>query len=916
LPLQPQGSLQPVIAGRQLPAGERILVHRRILAQALRTPDAPALSDAEQRLNYRQLAAAVAAVAAGLRARGLGAGARIGLCLERSVAVVIAALGVLEAGAAYIPLDPEYPTHLLLDLLSQTEAAALLSEPGWAERFAETGIPLLTLADLRGSASARQPVPADAAALAYICFTSGSTGRPKGVAIGHDALANYVAGMLDELEIEPGSRFGLVSTFAADLGNTAIFLSLASGGSLCIFPEQATTQPASFAALMRAESIDYLKIVPSHLNALIDPLAPVLPRKGLILGGEATPRALAERLIRPGGCRLYNHYGPTEATIGCLCYRVPDACAGAEVAASDAGAWSATLPLDRAVPDSAVLLLDGRARPVPAGVPGELYIAGRCLSHGYVGREDSDVFSAFVEVSGFGRCYRSGDLAREIAPGLIEVLGRVDRQINLHGHRVEPAQVEQVLLEQPLVAQAVVLPDPPKGAARLLAWVVPSGERATPAGFAPSLHEALAARLPRHLRPALIQVIERIPLTANGKLDAPRLRQLTDPQCHPHGPAPTADVLVARDLLELRLAALWAEALGLEQVARDADFFALGGHSLLAVTLASRILEEFGVDLPLATFFTQRTLQAQAQLLRAQTGADAAATTKGHLVPIRATGSGPAVLLLPGAGGSPVYFESLAQRLGSGRPIWAVHWRPDEPAQPGAEPIAGFAERCLVELGQRLDPAAGLHLVGHSFGGLLGYALAVRLNQAGRAPLGLYIIDNPAPGVGWTPDYAAFGHADWLLHIGRRIARLYGIELHLTPETLAGLDEEAADSRFLDALLAGGALPPDSRRDYVQRFVAHYRTQAMAAVAYRPPHGPGARATVLFRAQDDDPALGRAPNPADPALGWGDQVGAPVAVVMVPGTHIDMLLPPHVAALARALSTAFAANEVTQAVHP
>jgi thioesterase domain-containing protein len=660
---------------------------------------------------------------------------------------------------------------------------------------------------------------------------------------------------------------------------------------------------------MRDEGIDYLKIVPSHLNALIAPHAPALPRKGLILGGEATSRALAGRLSRPGGCRLYNHYGPTEATIGCLCYPVPDAGAVAAV-----GAWSATLPLARAVPDSAVLLLDGRRRPVPAGVPGEVYITGRCLSRGYVGHGDSDAATAFVEVTGVGRCYRSGDLAREIAPGVIEILGRVDRQVNLHGYRVEPAQVEQVLLEHPLVAQAVVLPDPPRGATRLLAWVVPGGEGAAPPGFALALHDALAARLPRHLRPALIQVIARVPLTANGKVDAARLRRLTDPSWHPDGHAPRgADTLVARDLLELRLAALWARTLGLEQVGRDADFFALGGHSLLAVSLASRILDEFGVDLPLAAFFTQRTLAAQARLLRAQSAADAAPASAGLLVPIRAAGTGAPVLLLPGAGGSPVYFESLAQRLGAGRPIWAVQWQPEETAHPPADLIPALAERCLLELGQRLAPAAGLHLVGHSFGGLLAYELAVRLNQAGRPPLGLYIIDNPAPGVGWTPDYAAWGHADWLLHIGRRIARLYGIELHLSREALAGLDAPAADGRFLDALLAGGALPPDSRRDYVQRFVAHYRTQAMAAAAYRPPLGPGARPTVLLRARDEDPGLGRGPTPADPALGWGHQVGSPVQVVTVPGTHIDMLLPPHVAALASALGTAFAANE---GVHP
>ncbi len=908
LPLQAPGPVRPVIAGRRLPPEDLIPVHRRILAQAALTPDAPALgdaggaagSDAGQCLTYRELSRAIREVAAGLAARGLGAGSRIGLCLDRSAQVVVAALGVMEAGATYVALDTEHPPALLLQQLAMVGAAAVLIEPAAAGRFADTSIARLTLGELRrpvppGAVAAADPAAsADPAAVAYICFTSGSTGRPKGVAVGHAALANYVAGMLADLEIEPGSRFALVSTFAADLGNTAIFLSLASGGSLFVFPAEATTQPLRFGALMRAAAIDYLKIVPSHLAALLDPAAPALPRKGLILGGEATPRALARRLAGAGTCRLYNHYGPTEATIGCLCYRLGAAAAGAAEEV-----WSATLPLDRAVPDSAVLLLDRQGRAVPSGVPGEIYISGRCLAQGYV---DDGGPGPFVAVPGVGRCYRSGDLARELAPGVIEILGRVDRQFNLHGYRVEPAQVEQALLDHPLVAQALVLPDPPQGASRLLAWVVPRGEAAP--GLTLALQDDLAGRLPRHLLPAIIQLIARVPVTANGKVDKSRLPRpaVAVP------PSRDAVGLSARDLIELRLAALWAQALGVDTVGRDADFFALGGHSLLAVSLAGRILGEFGVELPLAAFFTHRTIAAQARLLRARSAAGAAAPVP-LLVPIRA-GDGTPVLLLPGAGGSPVYFESLVRAISGARPVWALQSRPQEaPAVAAPDLIPWLAGCCLDELGALIAPDAGLHLVGHSFGALLAYALAVRLRAAGRSPTGLYLIDNPAPGLGWAPDYAAWGHADWLLHIGGRIARLYGVELHLTVDTLAGLDPARADARFLDALLAAGALPPDSRRDYVARFVAHYRTQAMAAAAYRPRPCTRGFPTVLFRARDQDPGLGRGPEPAAPDLGWGDWVGAPVPVVTVPGTHISMLLPPQVAELGRVLGAALEAHE-------
>lgn len=864
---------EPVLRGRRRDLADLPQVQETIRAWAQRRPGRLALVDGPERertLTYAELVQEVERVAARLRAAGCEPGARVGLGIERSAEFVIALLAVLSLDAAYVPLDPEFPPPLLDEMLAAAGAGLFLTTAAAVPRFAGLRLPVLAFEGTGAAADAlvqRGRPGAAPADLAYVVFTSGSSGRPKGVAVGHRALANYAASIREELGIEPGSRFAFVSTVAADLGNTAIFGALTGGGTLHVVPKATALDPAAFRAYLAA-GVDYLKIAPSHLAALLGP-ARVLPRRGLILGGEAASTAWVRRLAGGAGCRVFNHYGPSEATVGVLVHEVDP----------DAPSHGETLPLSRAVANTSIYLLDDARRPVPLSVPGVLVVSGASLAHGYVG-DQAEAASGFMTLPWGERAYRTGDLARQRADGRLEILGRADRQLNVHGHRIEPAQVEAALLRHDGVRQALAAADRAgAGASRLLAWVVPEPAAAAPE-FGDALRRSLTQCLPAHLIPAEIRCVERIAVTGNGKVDLEAMRART-------GPAPRGRAArPPKDALEQRLAGLFAELLGVSQVGPEDDFFALGGHSLLAVRLAGRIQALFGRQLPLAVFLSHRSVEGLAEVLRGP----APAPGRPHelLVPLRAGGDGGTpVVLFPGAGGSLLYLDALAAALG-GHPVWGAHGRRGE--------VAALAERYDREIARHVGDGPCV-LIGHSFGALVAFELAHQ--RLGRgAPATLWVLDNPAPGSERSADYRQWEPADWYLHIGRRIAKLYGVELALSRPELAGRPPAEQQRVFAERLLDAGVFPADSAREQIDELVATYRDNVIAGARYRCPAEVRPVPIRIARAGERDAELDWAPGGGDALMGWGACTRQPPSLVEVPGTHITMLLPPQVARLA------------------
>ncbi len=405
----------------------------RLSHWAARQPDAPALKDGDTLWSYGALDARVERLARHLRRQGVGPERRVTLTLPRSATLVIALLAVLRAGGAYVPIDPDWPE-------ARRRAVTDAARPHL--RLDAVGVATLLDAPVDATAAALPvPAPGDAA---YVLFTSGTTGTPKGVVIEHAQLAAYTAAVSDALGLAGCRRFALTSTVAADLGNTTLFGALATGGCLVVADAAAMADGVSFARFIAGEAIDCLKIVPSHLAALLDTPAPALPAT-LILGGEPASRTLlaAIRAAAPA-TRVFNHYGPTETTVGVLVHALPT-----NAPLPD------TLPLDRVLAGSRVRLLDHRGQPVPLGALGELHVGGAQVARGYLDRPGDPAFTDDPDAAG-GRLYRTGDLARLMPDGALILAGRADDQVKTRGFRVEPAEVEAALLGAPGVSQAAV----------------------------------------------------------------------------------------------------------------------------------------------------------------------------------------------------------------------------------------------------------------------------------------------------------------------------------------------------------------------------------------------------------------------------------------------------------------------------
>lgn len=448
-----------------------LCLHQLIEAQARRTPDGVAVVFEQERLTYGELDRRAERLAHHLRGRGVAPDSLVGLFVERSVDLVVGILGILKAGAAYLPIDTGYPQERVGFMLSDASVAVVVTQSGLVARLPIDSARAVCLDGELDAPVSAAPAPVGPDHLAYVIYTSGSTGRPKGVCITHRNIVNYVLGVAERLRLEPGMNHATVSTIAADLGNTVVFPALATGGCLHVVSHERAENPALLAEYFQRERIDVLKIVPSHLAALQagpDPAA-VLPRARLILGGEASRLDWIARLraLAPG-CEIYNHYGPTETTVGVLTYRV-----GPDLPVTQSG----TLPLGGPLPNIRVHVLDASGRPTAIGEQGELHIGGRAVGRGYLGRPDLTAEKFIPDPFGGGpeeRLYRTGDLARALPDGSLEFCGRLDDQIKLHGYRIELGEIEGTLRTQRGVRDAVVRAfDDAAGGKHLVAYVVP-----------------------------------------------------------------------------------------------------------------------------------------------------------------------------------------------------------------------------------------------------------------------------------------------------------------------------------------------------------------------------------------------------------------------------------------------------------
>jgi amino acid adenylation domain-containing protein len=549
-------------------------LHERFFRQAALRPDAVAVVCGEESLTYGELERRARRLALSLRAQGVGPEARVVLRMERSADMVAAILGVLAAGGAYVPVEPDIPAERLAFLIADSGAAALLTR-------------LDELPDGDG------PLPdVDLDNLAYVIYTSGSTGEPKGALVTHRNATRLFDALEPVFTPGPDDVWSLFHSFAFDFSVWELWGALLHGGRVVIVPRDTIRDPAAFRDLLRDERVTVLSQTPSAfgqtLTALEDEPLPDL--RFVVFGGEALdPASLRPWNGRRG--RLMNLYGITETTVHVTCREVAPGDLRPTVGAP--------------IADLSLRVLGPGLRPVPLGVPGEICVGGAGLCRGYLGRSDLTaerfVPDPFSQEPG-GRLYRSGDLGRLLPDLDLEYLGRIDRQVKLRGLRIEPGEIEAAFRRQPGIREAVVELRGDR-LDRLVAWYVPDGEPPTPAG----LRQALRATLPEYMVPAWFVPMERFPLTVNGKIDRKSL-----PEPGAGRPEPERAWVAPRTPAEEALAGLWRELLGLERVGADDDFFELGGHSLLATRLVARLRDRLGIEISPRAVFETPTLAALA----------------------------------------------------------------------------------------------------------------------------------------------------------------------------------------------------------------------------------------------------------------------------------------------------------------
>jgi len=589
----------------ELPARGAAHWHRQVERTADRTPDATALRTATRTWRYRDLDQAANRLAGELIDHGVGVGDLVGLCLERSDLAIVAMLAIAKAGAGYVPVDPNLPARRRSAIVTSARLTHAVATGETAADLPPDCDTILVDATVCGHRAGERPdVTTTDENPAYVLFTSGSTGAPKGVLVGHGQLAAYLDGVLDRLGLTGAIDSVALSTLGTDLGNTALFPPLVSGGELLVVPPDVGADAQALAELLARESFDLLKITPSHLDAVFavaEEPAAMLPRKALVLGGEPWGWGsfnLFQGFL--GDCGLFNHYGPTETTVGVLCGRITS---------NRLAGLTSTIPLGTPMRHARAYVLDPGGRPVPVGVPGELWIGGSSVSQGYLaGTEDqrerfvADPFSPAPAA----RMYRSGDRARVLPDHTIEFLGRVDRQLKMRGFRVELGEIEAVMRQHPRVQTSLVVERGASTAAHLVGYLIDTeGSR----GAAEWLREHLAERLPEFMIPAHFVALEAFPLTSTGKVDASML-----PEPGAYSEVSTSYV-EPRTPTEERVAGIMAKLLLLQRAGADDDFFEIGGHSLLATQLIARLRDEFDVNIKLRALFEHPVVSELAEFI-------------------------------------------------------------------------------------------------------------------------------------------------------------------------------------------------------------------------------------------------------------------------------------------------------------
>ncbi len=817
------------------------LLHDLITEQRRRSPGAVAVADGSRRLTYLDLDRRSNQLAQHLRANGIGPGTVVAVRLERSVEMVVGLLAVMKAGGVYLPLDPSLPEERSAFMMADSGAECLLIDrPGPAGGDGPRVVAMLTDEEVAAYPDVAPELGGDNQSLLFILYTSGSTGRPKGVGIRHGSVVSLLEFMARELELDSFDKMLAITTYSFDIAVIELWLPLMIGAQTFVAHKTASADPRLLVELLESSGTTFLQATPTTWTLLVESGWGGTPGLKALCGGEPLLESLAEALLDRCAA-VWNGYGPTETTVYSTLARVER---------------KAPITVGRPVANTQVYIVDERLHPVPIGVTGELLIGGAGVAGGYLNNPDLTV-DKFVHnnFDGSGDLYRSGDLARFLPDGRISLKGRRDEQLKLRGLRIEPGEIESLLLTHPTVSAAVVVArELGPGDIRLVAYVVPADGRQLTHG---DLRELLRTHLPPYMVPDLFTALDALPLTASGKVDRGALPEVGTPPARAEPQQPTGQI-------EAQLLEIWARILRTSSLGIDDNFFDAGGHSLLAVRLLSAVERRFKVRVPLSSLLdTGSTVRGMAALIEND--------SPRHPQMTESTG---------GRSSFPLFFVHSDERT----MLTLRHFK--GPLGPSQEVISLLPDRNgwkfdrsrsiedlaqpLLETIRRAQPNGPYYIAGYSFGGLVAYELAGRLIAAGETIGWLGLLDTLTPAVAVSEVNAA----SWPVRVLRQARRGPRLTAQLGLEVLREWSERCRIALHL---------APPHLFDWQGAFAIVSR--------YICP-GNSAPLTVFVPDRLGEDEL------RDPSRGWKAIHAGSLVVTFVPGDHTSMVTQPNVGVVA------------------
>ncbi|MEV6340616.1 non-ribosomal peptide synthase/polyketide synthase [Nocardia vinacea] len=821
--------------------------------QARRRPDATAVIFADRELTYHQLHSRAAQLTRHLIDNGVGPGSIVAIAMPRSLEMMVALLGVLATGAAYLPIDPDHPAERIRFMLTDAQPVVTITTTD-TKTILPNSITLDLSTDQIDTTATDLPTEIHPHHLAYIIYTSGSTGTPKAVGIAHSGLTNRLLWMQAQYQLTPADRVIQKTPYGFDVSVWEFFWPMITGATLVMAAPDGHRDPAYLAQLIRDRSVTVAHFVPSMLAVFLDEpsAAECTSVRLLTCSGEALPPDLRDRCLSMfTTAEFHNLYGPTEASIDVTywdCRHDPE---------------TPTVPIGRPLWNTRAYVLDRNLRPVPPGVVGMLFVAGTGLARGYLNRPGLTARRFVPNLFGSPgtRLYDTGDLARWHPRGYLEYRGRADDQVKIRGVRIELGEIETTLTTHPHITQAAVLVQGEKGYQQLAAYLVPGGDlRSDPDRATRGARDHLARYLPGYLIPDTFTVLDRMPLNPNGKLDR---RALPPPdRTGSRGRPP-------RSFDEEALAELFAQALDVERVDVSDSFFALGGHSLLATRLVSRIQMVLGADVSMRTLFEAPTVEALAARLRV------GERPRGLSEPLvlNANGARPPLFCFAPWVGISWCYATLVRSLPADQPVYGLQSRGLDDMRTMPRSIAEAAEHHAAEI-RSIRPNGPYLLLGWSFGGVVAHAVAARLQQQGEQVHLLALLDSHPRDAGYRPPTPA-EHRDALL-------------------TYSKLDHDfvADEAELVDVLSEPGSAFAALNTDQRANLVAVSRNNLRIDAGHRAEvfHGD----ILLFTAE-------RTHDGAETARKWQSHVDGIVKVVPLDYAHGDMTEPRAAALVGAAL---------------